>query len=79
MFTKEDTPSLPGVQIAAEDYRRLARLAKAGMAPTLEIDSQVHFDDSDSKAYNIIAEIPGTDPKAGYVMAGAHLDSWVAG
>ncbi|MFX5506308.1 M20/M25/M40 family metallo-hydrolase, partial [Acinetobacter baumannii] len=21
----------------------------------------------------------GTDPKAGYVMAGAHLDSWVAG
>ncbi|MGJ3648463.1 M20/M25/M40 family metallo-hydrolase [Sphingomonas sp. GlSt437] len=79
LFTKDATPSLPGVQIAAEDYRRLARLAKAGDAPTLEIDSVVHFDDSDSKAYNIIAEIPGSDPKAGYVMAGAHLDSWVAG
>lgn len=24
-------------------------------------------------------EIPGSDPGAGYVMAGAHLDSWVAG
>lgn len=79
MFGVGDTGSLPGVQIAAEDYRRLARLAKVGPAPTLEINSDVRFDDSDSKAYNIIAEIPGADPKAGYVMAGAHLDSWVAG
>ena len=79
LFTRAYTPALPGVEIAAEDYRRLARLAKVGDAPVLEIDSLVHFDDSDSKAYNVIAEIPGTDPKAGYVMAGAHLDSWVAG
>lgn len=71
--------SLPAVELAAEDYRRLARLAKSGPAPTLEIDSNVRFDDSDTKAYNIVAEIPGTDPKAGYVMAGAHFDSWVAG
>jgi carboxypeptidase Q len=74
-----ETPALPGIEIAAEDYRRLARLAKVGPAPTLEINSNVQFDDSDPKAYNILAEIPGTDPKAGYVMAGAHLDSWVAG
>ncbi len=74
-----ETPALPGVELAAEDYRRLARLAKMGPAPTLEINSNVQFDDSDPKAYNILAEIPGSDPKAGYVMAGAHLDSWVAG
>jgi hypothetical protein len=77
-----DTPALPGVEIAAEDYRRLARLAKAGgtgAPPRLEINSNVQFDDSDPKAYNILAEIPGADPNAGYVMAGAHLDSWVAG
>ena len=79
LFTKAESPALPAVEIAAEDYRRLARLAIAGTAPTLEIDSTVHFEDGDSKAYNIIAEIPGSDPKAGYVMAGAHLDSWVAG
>jgi len=54
-------------------------LAIAGNAPTLEIDNVVHYEDADPKAYNIIAEIPGSDPKAGYVMAGAHLDSWVAG
>jgi hypothetical protein len=72
------TPALPGIEIAAEDYRKLARLAKAGATPTVELTSTVHFHDEDHKAYNIIAEIPGSDPKAGYVMAGAHLDSWVA-
>ncbi len=79
MYRAGETPALPGVEIAAEDYRRLARLAKTGVIPKLEINSNVAFDDSDPNAYNIIAEIPGTDPKAGHVMAGAHLDSWVAG
>ncbi|MEI9852917.1 MAG: M20/M25/M40 family metallo-hydrolase [Sphingomonas sp.] len=72
------SPALPAFEIAAEDYRRLARLAKVGPAPVVEMASDARFDDSDVNAYNIIAEIPGSDPKAGYVMAGAHLDSWVA-
>jgi carboxypeptidase Q len=72
------TQKLPGVELAAEDYRKLARLAKVGDV-RVEIDSKVHFEDADHNAYNVFAEIPGTDPKAGYVMAGAHLDSWVAG
>ena len=79
LFGADETPALPAVQIAQEDYLRLARLAKVGPAPTVEIASDVRFDDSDPNAYNILAEIPGTDPRAGYVMAGAHLDSWVAG
>jgi carboxypeptidase Q len=73
-----ETPALPGIEIAAEDYRRLARLAKVGPAPTLEITSNVTFDDSDRNAYNIIAELPGSGGGTEYVMAGAHLDSWVA-
>ena len=72
------TPAVPGIELRAEDYRRLARLAKTDAAPTVELTSTVRYDDSDHNAYNIIAEIPGRDPKAGYVMAGAHLDSWVA-
>jgi carboxypeptidase Q len=71
------TAKLPAVELAAEDYRRLARLAKLG-AVTVEIENRVHFEDADHSAYNVLAEIPGYDPKAGYVMAGAHLDSWVA-
>jgi carboxypeptidase Q len=71
------TPRLPGIELAAEDYRRLARLSRTDTPPTLEITSNVRFHDEDTKAYNILADIPGTDPNAGYVMAGAHLDSWV--
>jgi len=72
------TPKIPGVELAAEDYRQLARLTKTDASPTIEIVSNVRYHDEDTKAYNIIADIPGRDPKAGYVMAGAHLDSWVA-
>jgi carboxypeptidase Q len=72
------TPKLPGLELAAEDYRRLTRLAKRGDV-RLEIDSRVHFEDTDHNAYNILADLPGDEPHAGYVMAGAHLDSWVAG
>ena len=74
-----DSPKLPGIEIAAEDYRRLTRMAKMGDNPTLEIKSDVRYLDDDHNAYNIVADLPGTDPKAGYVMAGAHFDSWVAG
>lgn len=72
------TPKLPGIELAAEDYRKLSRLAMRGEV-RLEIDSRVHFEDVDHNAYNVLAEIPGEDAHAGYVMAGAHLDSWVAG
>ncbi len=72
------TPLLPALELAAEDYRKLARLAKVGTV-RLDIDNHVHFEDADRNAYNVLADLPGSDSKAGYVMAGAHLDSWVAG
>lgn len=71
--------SLPGFDMAGEDYRLLARLAATGANPVVELSSNVRFDDSDRNAHNIIAEIPGRDAKAGYVMAGGHFDSWIAG
>lgn len=72
------TPRLPGMELAAEDYRRLARLALTDAPPTLELMSEVRFHDEDVNAYNILADIPGTGRTDEYVMAGAHLDSWVA-
>ncbi|HEX4695472.1 M20/M25/M40 family metallo-hydrolase [Sphingomonas sp.] len=79
LFGVGDTVKTPGVEIAAEDYRRLARLAGLGLAPTVSIANDVRFDDSDPNAYDIIADIPGSAKDGSYVMAGAHLDSWVAG
>jgi len=78
-YAAGDTPALPVWEVAAEDYRRLARLAKTGNAPVIELESQVRWNDSNPNANNIIGEIPGSDRNAGYVMAGAHFDSWVAG
>ncbi|MDQ1155039.1 hypothetical protein QE389_002238 [Brevundimonas sp. SORGH_AS 993] len=72
------TPRLAGMELAAEDYRRLARLALTEAPPTLELMSEVRFHDEDVNAYNILADIPGTGGTSEYVMAGAHLDSWVA-
>ena len=74
-----NSPRLPAIEIAAEDYRRIARMAKMGDNPVVEINSEVRWLDDDPHGYNIIADIPGADPKAGYVMAGAHFDSWIAG
>lgn len=76
-YQHRDTPKLPGLELTAEDYRRLVRLS-AGGEVVLNINSQVRFDDSDANGYNVLADIPGSDARAGYVMAGAHLDSWVA-
>src|SRR6185503_7450713 len=54
------TPKLPGVELGAEDYRRLTRLAKMGEV-RLEIDSRVHYEDADHNAYNVLAELPGRE------------------
>jgi hypothetical protein len=57
-----ETLNLPVLEVGAEDYRRLARLAKTGPAPTVELTSNVRFIDHDGNANNIIADIPGADP-----------------
>ena len=71
---------LADLSIAVEDYMTLCRLMKAGIPVKLELDVKTKFYQDDTKGYNVLAEIPGTDPKlkAEVVMLGAHLDSWHA-
>lgn len=78
-FQPGQTLALPAIELAQEDYRRLVRLAKTGDAPEVAITVAARYDESNLKAENVVAEIPGSDPKAGFVMAGAHFDSWIAG
>jgi Zn-dependent M28 family amino/carboxypeptidase len=58
----------------------LCRLMKANVPVKLEVDVKTKFFADDIKGYNVLAEIPGTDPKLKeeVVMLGAHLDSWHA-
>lgn len=72
---------VPFVHVATESYGRLYRMAVKGVVPTLELEMQNHFYPADSSSFNVIAEIPGTDPalKDEVVMIGGHFDSWHAG
>lgn len=70
--------ALPFVELAKEDYNRLARLEMAGNPPSVAISVNARIDDADQSAENLFGEIAGTDPRAGYVMAGGHFDSWHA-
>ncbi len=74
-----EDPGLPSLVMAAEHYNRIARLLEHDVPVELEVAVDARFLDDDPDSRNVIAEIPGTDPAAGVVMAGAHLDSWHAG
>lgn len=71
---------LADLSISAEDYMMLCRMMKANVPVKLEVDVKTKFFKDDIKGYNVLAEIPGTDPKLKdeVVMLGAHLDSWHA-
>lgn len=68
------------IMITMEDYLTLCRLTKAGIIVKLDVDVKTVFYEKDTKGYNVIAEIKGTDPllKDEVVMLGGHLDSWQA-
>lgn len=70
----------PYVHVAIEAYGRIWRTLEKGVPVSLELDMANSFHEADETQYNVIAEIPGTDPvlKNEIVMLGAHFDSWHA-
>jgi carboxypeptidase Q len=70
---------VPSIVMSTEHYNRLARLVDLKKDVTLEVNVKTTYYDDDKKAYNTIAEIPGTDKKGEVVMLGGHLDSWHGG
>lgn len=79
---KLDAPAVsPELEVSSEDYLHILRLLRGGEKVELEAEVKTSFYDKDPKGYNVIAEIPGTDPKlkSEIVMLGGHYDSWHAG
>jgi hypothetical protein len=68
----------PELETSSEDYQRILRLVKANIKVTMEADIKTEFFTNDLQGYNVVGEIPGTDPKLKeqLVMLGGHLDSW---
>jgi hypothetical protein len=75
----KDPPSPPQVVLAVEHYGRIARTLEKNIPVTLQVDIDNTFYDDDLNAFNIVAELPGTDKADEVVMLGAHFDSWHTG
>ena len=68
----------PSMILSAEHYNLVARILEHRVPVKLRVNIQARYQTADTNGYNIIAEIPGTDPalRDQVVMLGAHLDSW---
>src|SRR5439155_1094718 len=69
----------PQVTLNVEHYGRIYRTLEKKIPVTLQVDIDNKFFDQDLNAFNIVAEIPGTDRADEVVMVGAHFDSWHGG
>lgn len=77
-YKVNDPANFLDLAVAVEDYNMIIRLAQHKIPVELELDVQTKFHTEDTKGYNVLGEIKGTDPKLKeeVVMLGGHLDSW---
>ncbi len=70
--------AVPSIVLASEHYNMIVRILEAGEDVKLRVALDTRYHEDDTNGYNVLAEIPGTDPavKDEVVMLGAHLDSW---
>ncbi len=70
---------VPSATIAVEHYNRIVRLLARGQSVRMEVNIQTRFHpetDPAGNAFNIIAEIPGSDLAHEVVIMGAHFDTY---
>lgn len=68
--------SVPILAVTPEHYNRMYRILRRGIAVKVEVEIRNRIGDRVEQAVNLVGEIPGTDPRAGVVMLGAHFDTW---
>ena len=69
---------IPAAALSVADAANLERMVKRGKPITLHLlltPKRVGMRESG----NVVAEVPGTDPAAGVILIGGHLDSWDLG
>jgi Predicted aminopeptidases len=75
----EDPIGVPAVVIPVEQFNRMLRLIDHKMDVSLELDVKAAIDPNQDTAWNVVADMPGTDKKNEVVIIGAHIDSWHGG
>ncbi len=67
---------VPAVTLAVEHYNRLVRILDKGVPVKVELDIKTQFfDETQPNGFNVLGDLPGTDPSGEFVLLGAHLDS----
>ncbi|MBB3980777.1 hypothetical protein GGR44_000408 [Sphingobium fontiphilum] len=77
MWAEGATP-IPAAALSVPDAEQLARVVARGKPVRVHL-TLVSQNLTDQPSGNVIAEVPGSDPKAGIVVAACHLDSWDQG
>ncbi len=74
----EGPGAIPSIVIAGEHYDMLVRMLARKLPVTLHVNIKSHYVTDDTNGYNVIGDIPGSDPQLNddVVILGAHLDSW---
>jgi hypothetical protein len=76
-FTDGATP-IPAGALAVPDAEQLVRILKRGQPVVMRL-TLISQKSEGGRSGNVIAEVPGRDPKAPILLVGGHLDSWDLG
>ena len=74
----EGRTAVPSAAISNPDADLLESVLKSGKSVELELNLDCGFDGA-ATSFNVIGEVSGSDPGAGFFALGAHLDSWDLG
>ena len=69
---------IPAAALSVPDAEQLERILARGRPVTLHLTLTPKMVGTHQSG-NVIAEVPGTDPSAGIVLIGGHIDSWDLG
>ncbi len=74
----EGVKPIPAGALSVPDAENLERMLKLGKPVTMKLVLTPRWI-GDQTSGNVVAEVPGSDPKAGVIVIGGHLDSWDLG
>ena len=69
---------IPAAALSVPDAEQLERILARGKPVTIHLTLTPRMTGTHGSG-NVVAEVPGTDPAAGVVLIGGHLDSWDLG
>lgn len=74
----EGVTPIPAAALSIPDAEQLQRILKRGKPVTMRL-TLTPRSLGERPSGNVVAEVPGSDPKAGIILIGGHLDSWDLG